>query len=58
LHDPGDRHRRGAGSSYSGTKISEAIWNLAGEGKVFEKEAATGRRFQDACIIVNIKNAS
>jgi len=58
LHDSGDRHRRGAGSSYSGTNIGVAIRNLAGEGEVFEKEAATSRRGQVACITINIKNAS
>jgi hypothetical protein len=30
----GHRYRRGAGSSYSGTKTIVAVWTLAGEGEV------------------------
>jgi hypothetical protein len=35
------RHRRGAGPSYSGTKMMVRIWTLAGEGEVFEKEVGS-----------------
>ena len=35
----GHRHRRGTDSSYSGTKMIIAIWNLAGSGFVNSRQA-------------------
>jgi hypothetical protein len=51
-------HRRGD-PSYSGTKVMVAIWTLAGEGEVFEKEVVSrSRRILPNLLIPSVEKVS
>jgi len=55
----GHRHHRVSGPTYSGTKVTVAIWTLAGEGEVFGKEVfSRSRRIFPTLLIPSVEKLS